>query len=812
MKNAFTILIMSGLLFLFSINSRSQTTINEHAKNLNSQLKIAHVWSDKPLARTGETIKFSAFIENTGKNDVGNFSVELKTPVEISVNNSEQIISVIPAGSYQRINWNLKAEKPDTGQIELTVVLKSKNDTLDKKTSYKIFVIDRSVKYSRQELCTDEDGYWRLLEKPTTLQKGNISSLKPIKHLKSSQIKRSTYGICTNVPKSKDYEDPFNPSHLIDGDAESCWSSQQNPSQYPGIPPWVQVDLGHVVSVRQVNLIPYWHNTDFPMGFNIDISLDGKKWESVLRKIDYKFIQSSEKRGDKILQPFVLEKTVKARYIRVEFERLPLSGGNYAEVSQGYKARLSGIEVIDNSGQNVALKDIGANVKVSDFFTAWQNTAKTVNESFGRIFDIGLKFVRIGQWGDQTEWAAVEREKGTFKMDAGTDAGIHKLLDNGVDILYGLNYGNALYNPEGTKPNIDIGPIYKEGSPFYLNGGPRTAEERKAFVRYVDFVVNKYGYKNGYGIKWWELWNEQNGWYPGHEPVLYGKLLFDVAKHIKDINPNLKVMFGGTAAPAPLTTEISLREGAAPYVDAYAFHPYGIDKPEGGIGTMENFEGKNLGQTKEQTGWNHLEDVIEGVKKPFAQHGQPNTEVWENEWGTNVSGLDFTYNPQIGEYSCAKYMMRFYIYGGWLNVPTAWWALYNMNKSQDWGIIDQNDYGFRPMSYALQNVCSMVSDVEPIRSLDYKYTGQAPDPKVIAYKKDRSGNKLVLVWAAELNTDKIKSYPSMLSFKLNSRPKKVTLTDLYWGISQPAIWSYKDGTLTLDNLVVHDYPVVITCH
>ncbi len=297
--------------------------------------------------------------------------------------------------------------------------------------------------------ATDEEGYWRLLDIPGTLQIGNTGSLAPIKHLKSSEIKHNTYGICVQLPRSRDYEDPFNPSHLIDGDAESCWSSQQNPSQFPGIPPWVEIDLGQEVTVRQVNLIPYWHNTDFPAGFNIQVSLDGRKWMNALRQTNYKIILIGEKRGDKIVQPLQLEKPVKGRYIRVEFERLPLSGGNYAEVSQGYKARLSGIEVIDNSGQNVALGTAGANVKASDFFTGWQNTEKTVNESFERVFDIGLKLVRVGQWGDQTEWAAVEREKGNFRSML-QDAGIRKLIDNGVDILYGLNYGNALNNDTDT--------------------------------------------------------------------------------------------------------------------------------------------------------------------------------------------------------------------------------------------------------------------------------------------------------------------------------------------------------------------------
>ena len=783
-------------------------SVEVYAAPVETRVKPVRLWSDKPLAKTGDAIRFSAFVESTGDDDATDVSVTLKASANVSIIEPAKRVPSIAIGSYRRVDWTLTALKPGPVQLEVTSSVKSGSEVVSEAASYKILVIDRNAKYTRQELCTDADGYWRLLEKPATLQQGNAGTLSPIKHLTSSEIKRNTYGICAHLPRAKDYEDPFNPSHLIDGDPESCWSSQQNPSPYPGITPWAEIDLGRQATIKQINLIPYWANTDFPVGFSVRTSLDGKTWQTAIDETDYHLKETNDKRADKFAQSFALNKPVKTRRVRIEFERLPLSGGNYAEVSQGYKARLSGIEVIDENGGNVALLDKGASVKAINFFTGWQNTAKTVNESFGRIFDIGLKWVRVSQWGDQTEWAAVEREKGKFRIDPATDAGIRKLLDNGVDILYTLDYGNALYESiNGDKPFGDMGPIYTEGHPFYRNNGPRTEEGRQAFVRYVDLVVRKYGDR----IKWWELWNEENGWYPGHEPELYGKLLYAVAKHIKEIDPDLNVMFGGTAAPAPLTTEIALREGAAPYVDAYAFHPYGIDKPEGGMGTMEFHQGKNLSQSREQTGWNHLEEIVEGVKKPFAQHGKPNVEVWLNEWGTNISGLDFTYKPGIGEYGCAKYMTRFFIYSGWLNLPAAWWALYNENKSQDWGIIDQTDYSLRPMSYATQNVCSVVSDVEPIRKLDYTYEGQAPDPKVIGYTKDGSGDKLVLVWGADTFTDDVRSYPSKLTFELKSEPKQVTLTDLYWGVSQPAVWTYDAGKLTISDLIVRDYPIVITC-
>jgi hypothetical protein len=777
--------------------------VEVHAAEAGAVIRLARLWSDRPLARTGDVIRFSAFVENRGDAAAADVRIELAAPRGIEPREAAVRSHPIEPGSFHRFDWALVARSAAMVEIEVA----ASQGAMTERLSYRVMIVDRSSSPTRQELCTDDAGYWRLLDRPATLQEGNAAALRSIRHLKSSEIGRNPFGICIHVPRSRDFEAPFDPAHLIDGDAETVWSSQQNVSPYPGVPPWVEIDLGRTCSIAQINLIPYWRNTDFPVGFSIHAIPDSGDRRTVERRTAYQLQQTAERRGDKLVQPFPLVRAVEARRVRVEFERLPLSGGNYAEVSQGYKARLSGIEVIDDQGQNVALLERGATVTASEYFTGWNDTAEAVRESFSRIFDLGVKWVRLGQWGDQTEWAAVERRKGFYEVDPETDRALHELVDNGVDILYGLNYGNELYEPR-EEPAIDVGPIFTEGHPFYKHCGPRTEEGRQAFVRYVDFVVRRYGDR----IRWWELWNEENCWYPGSEPELYGKLLYAVASHIKAIDPDAKVMFGGTAEPAPITTGISLREGAAPYLDAGAFHPYGIAKPEAGMGTMESHQGENLGRTPEETGWSRLEEVIEGVREPFARYGRPDVEIWLNEWGTNVSGLEFTYDPRIGEYGCAKYLMRFYVYGGWLGSPPAWWALHSLNRSQDWGILDQADCGLRPMSYALQNVCSVLSDVTPDRSLQCDYEGGAPDPTIVGYRKDGTGDTLVAVWAAELHTEDVRSYPSRLSFELEKRPEQVTVTDLYWGVSQPARWSYEAGVLTLEGVIVRDYPVVVSCH
>jgi len=771
---------------------------------------LAGVWSDHPLAHIGQPVRFSAWVVNEGDAPAMDIKVSLQAG-GVAVDSTTKTLDRVNPGEFERVDWTLTSIAKEQFVIRVQLDDTSQANPVKSMTNpYRILVIDPKEGLTRQELCTDDKGFWRLLEKPLTLQEGNTAPLIPIQPKRSGEIGHNLYGLCVQLPRDKDYEDPFNPNHLIDGDPETCWSSQQRPTSLPGNVPWVEIKLPEAVKIQRVNLIPYWNNTDFPRGFRLLAASQDGSWSEALRKKNLRLIRTGTLRGDKFLQEYTLPEPVSSDRWRIEFERLPLSGGNYAEVSQGYKARLSGIELIDGEGKNMALLESGAQISASDVFTCWQNTARNTNESYKHLLDLGIKWVRVSQWGDQTEWAAVEREKGVFAMDQSTDAAIHELAGNGVDILWGLQYGNALYNdvndnPEN-KPWGEIGPIYREGHPFYLHNGPKTDAAREAFCRYVDYVVRRYKDK----VHYWELWNEENGWFPNHEPELYGKLLASAGRKLKEVDPSAYFVFGGTAAPAPLTVERALREGGAPYVDAYAFHPYGIDKPEGGMGTMEFYKGENLSKSREQTGWDTVEQILAGVREPFAAHGKPNIDVWMNEWGTNVTGLEYTFNPGIGEFGATKYLMRFYLYSAWLGVRTAWWAFYNQNMSQDWGIIDPKDYSLRPLSYGLRNLCSMVSDCEPIRPCPVKLATQAPDPRLIAFKRPALNETLLLFWAAELVDEKIKDYRGSINLPYAKPPKSVTVTDLYWGLSQTAEYVFEDHQLIIETLVVRDYPVLVT--
>ena len=773
------------------------------------------------LLRTGESKTFLFRVENTGGVAAEGYRASLRAEGVGNIKFGTLVLGRIEPGAFASYGPAIHCDQPGTLTLQLTLSpgpgAQDDFGVGTRELSYPVLVVDAKEPLDRRAINTDEQGFWRRLAPPAQLQQGNAAEPTAIPHKTSREIGRNTFGICMQIPRARDYETPFDPAHLIDDDPATCWSSMQRNNAYPLNAPKVHIKLSKPIVLSRLNLIPYWQNSDFPRGFTV-LGLVRSNPQLFIEVQSTELTPGSEMRGDKYVQSFApnTTQTVPCQEFIISFNRLPPAGGNYAEVSSGWKARLAGIELIDEHGNNVALASLGATVTASDTFTGWQNLAANIEQAYKQVFNLGLKWVRIGQWGDQTEWAAVERTKGVYKMDPRTDAAISEMVDNGVDILYGLQYGNHLYNdvndnPEN-KPWGDIGPIFNEGSPFNRNNGPRTPAARAAFVNYVDWVVRNYKDK----VKFWELWNEQNGWYPDNEPDLYGMLLADVGKKIKQIDPTAKFSYGGTAAPAPITTEIALRHGGAPYIDITAFHPYGIEKPEGGIGTNEAYQGKPLGKSIAETGWKNLEDIIAGVRAPFAQHGRPDVEVWMNEFGGNVSSRNHVYNPGISEYASAKQLLRLYTYGGWNNARVAWWALHTDNNSQDWGILDPETFELRPMALALRNLCSTLSDVTPIIPSQSIATLTAPgvaDPKCISFARDGdSGETLTAIWAADMLDGAVKSYPASLEIAHKTKPATVRLIDLYWGLEQPANWQWdaKNKRLRIEQLVLRDYPVVVS--
>ena len=119
-------------------------------------------------------------------------------------------------------------------------------------------------------------------------------------------------------------------------------------------------------------------------------------------------------------------------------------------------------------------------------------------------------------------------------------------------------------------------------------------------------------------IRFWEVWNEENSapmWRDTPNGANYAKLLIASYEEIKKIDPELQVLYGGTAGiPMPFI-EDSLKAGAAAGFDIMNIHPYRKDNvPE-----------------------DALVPDIQGVRNLLAKYGAGEKPIWITEigWPTN---------------------------------------------------------------------------------------------------------------------------------------------------------------------------------
>ncbi len=94
-----------------------------------------------------------------------------------------------------------------------------------------------------------------------------------------------------------------------------------------------------------------------------------------------------------------------------------------------------------------------------------------------------------------------------------------------------------------------------------------------AWEDYVTRIVSRY--QND--MKYWEVWNEQNGdgfWRDTPSGTNYVPLLKRSYETIKKINPDLVVLYGGTAGVPLGYIEDSFKAGAGNYFDVMNIHPY----------------------------------------------------------------------------------------------------------------------------------------------------------------------------------------------------------------------------------------------
>lgn len=162
--------------------------------------------------------------------------------------------------------------------------------------------------------------------------------------------------------------------------------------------------------------------------------------------------------------------------------------------------------------------------------------------------EIGIDWVRC-----DFDWSGVNPERGKWDFRH-LDRIVELAEKYNIKILPILDYDVAWYRP--SHKHID------------------------AWVDYVRRIVTRYGKK----LRYWEVYNEPNlehFWRTTPSGTEYAEFLKRTYETIKAIDPEIKVLYGGTSRIPLKFIEESYKAGAGKYFDIMCIHPYRwSDQPE----------------------------------------------------------------------------------------------------------------------------------------------------------------------------------------------------------------------------------------
>ncbi|MDM8006026.1 MAG: discoidin domain-containing protein [Phycisphaerae bacterium] len=651
-----------------------------------------------------------------------------------------------------------------------------------------------------RELCTGAGGAWRFMPAPVPLQENNDAALEALPTMKSSELPDSCIGVTAHLPRPHDFEAIFEPEHLIDGKPETSWSGRAHATAVPGSSEWVEVYFSGTSSIKELRLLPYWRAEGFPADFDIK-ARDRGSWKPV-QQVRRAGLPPSA--GEDKKRPYVITfpRPVQADAICIEATRFTPTASFFTDCATTYYFRLSEIEAISADDKNVAAAAAGASAKASWTFRSYFNSAEVIRDTYGELYNLGVKWNRVGQWGDWTCWSIVEQKKGEYAIDPTTDEAITESIRNGVNIVYCLCYGNALY--EETPPQANPGPLWRHGHPFMGNGGPTKPESIDAFVNYARFVANHFRGR----VKWYEIWNEQNSWaWYGSppDPKTFGVLLRETAKAIKEVDPDCGVLVGGTAALAPVFLSKALAEGGGPHLDAVAFHPYGVPYPEAGAGSLDIIDGKQVSRSPAELGFNTHREMLDFLRRTFSPFN-PHCEYWANEWNAIPTREDMPYKGGT-EITEAKQAARFFLQGTLTGVRSVWRSLVNENTVYDWGILRTGEQSRKPVYYTIQAMTTLLSGAKADPTIKATATGDAPELRCETLR-GRDGEMLVAVWSAISPQDDCAG--KRVSVRIaNAAGKSVDAVDTFHALVQKIKAKTDGDAMVIDGLLAMDYPVIL---
>lgn len=299
--------------------------------------------------------------------------------------------------------------------------------------------------------------------------------------------------------------------------------------------------------------------------------------------------------------------------------------------------------------------------------------------------------------------------------------------------------------------------VLLEGTAPWLDGPPRTDEQRAQYADFVYRTVDRYKGK----VRAWEIWNEENipTFWKDPNAADYAALLKAAYTAAKRADPGCTIITGGTSTvDLGFIRDVLFANGGWNYCDAVAIHPYSMGGGPASQDLAELIRLTKAAATKD------------GVTKPI--------------WITEVGWTTDTTKPS--ELRQAEYLVQEYtiaIAGGvekvfWFTLgdwSEKWGVLAGYKNVPDWGYTSTNRT--KPAFYALKHLTTSLAP----KGGRPTFLGYLPDSDgvtAMAFLADGDPAKPVLVaWSPFGETHTLSLLAKTGLHALNAHGKTVPISD-----------------------------------
>jgi hypothetical protein len=644
------------------------------------------------------------------------------------------------------------------------------------------------------------------------IQAGNNNTSVKIHPKKSWEIKSNRIGACPpRLPCTpvNDYQ-PLECINLIDGNDETCWASMPA-ARADTDPVWIRIDLAKerrickIVLKKRPITFDRWAKPGsqrlyegavevgraMPKNLTVRLSVDAHSWVTVFE---------GETDDNPARDSFVLSFPPRAsKQIWVV--------GNILTRCEGwmYAFSIASIELYDEQDCNVALLTYGNGVTVSSTHHNEGNERETRQWYWPLQFDLGLKWARFGFHDDLVNWHWIEKEKGILEIDEEAEKGIRVLGEHGVNVIFGLGFGNRLYQEDPVRHLPQLWEWYYENPE-----PPKSDEALAAWCRYVRFCVVRFRDS----VKYFEIWNEWNGEiYWGDTPDVYHyiKLAKLAIPIIRECAPEARIMLGSYAGfchgiHAWSSEELAEKEKTNPLliaitelgrdVDVIGYHPmYQMDTTSD---TYRHYAEsvKTFITFCKAKGFRGGEYMV--TEFGFGANYPPTDPYW---WGS----------MNYSEIEKAKIVAQIDILHTALGVESFFCGLWTGTYPLDISLLRKSFVSYPVTSYNPQaayfvtrNLATALEDLLPA-SFGFDMVGDTTDLEAWAMGKE--GEKVLAVWLTGIVTDDCAGRE--LSFIFNFVVESAVAYNPLNGELTALNISWENGRTAVRSIIVRDYPLLI---